>query len=235
MRYYISSGSRNCFYTLRYEYTEVYGTRVFVRDYHVCNLSTNAQEAIEKAKARIDVRYHSGLNADFETNPILRRDEVDWSIFQGGKYEGKSIHEVADIDRAYLVFMCENCGANRKYAKTLELAKVLVDNDLLERKEAREEKTREEARAKEAIAQILGPLAAMMDDEKSGFRSSIAADFAAGVIPRGRGLALAIDILARTTGGRRNSRKYAAEHERYSAIFEEAQSVTSGAALEPAH
>ena len=130
-RYYISTGAKDCFYTLRYTFTETRYERTehgvvpageVQYDYHVRNLSTDREQAIAKAREL----GKGELKADFDLNPIVRRDEVDWSVFQAGKFAGKSIHEVAELDRPYLVWVCENLAGSRHYGKTVELVKAVL-------------------------------------------------------------------------------------------------------------
>lgn len=134
-RYYVSTGCKSNYYTLRHSFDESYGDEgeVITRDYHIRNLSIDADEAIAKA---LDLGYD--LSIDFDVLPIGTRREIDWSILQGGKYAGKSIHEVRDLDAKYLVWMCENCATSSNYAKTVDLAKALVASELTARQDDRD-------------------------------------------------------------------------------------------------
>lgn len=154
--YFISTGAQNCFYTLRYKWTEVCGARTVVRDYFIKNLSTDRDEAIAKAKEYLATStIQRDFSANFEVDAIVRRDEIDWSVFQAGKYAGQSIVDVVAQDKPYIVWVCENLGDKKGYAKTVELAKAYVAQELEDNNSARaaENKEREDAqKAKEAAA-----------------------------------------------------------------------------------
>ena len=135
-RYYISTGAKSNYYTLRYTYDEACGDEgeTITRDYHVRNLSIDKDEAINKTMERLGL----DLSVEFDVMPIGTRRDIDWSILQGGKYAGQSIHEVREIDANYLVWLCENCANSRAYAKTVELAKALVASELAARQDDRD-------------------------------------------------------------------------------------------------
>lgn len=100
----------------------------------------------------------------------------------------------------------------------------LLQARITERREAEAEaaarKTaRETLEAKRA--EILAPLAAVMDDGRGGFCQSIAADLRRGIVPTGRGLDLMIEILAKRCG-RMGSRNYHREVDRVMDITEAA-------------
>lgn len=69
------------------------------------------------------------------------------------------------------------------------------------------------------IIETLAPLADAIDDGLNGtFRCSIACDLREGKIPKGRGMAITIGILAKMAG-RKNSKAYQAEYDRIESIF----------------
>lgn len=161
--YFIATGVGDVFYTLRYSFTErtyfrgcnggaVCGGWV-TREYHIQNLSLDRDEAIAKAKEIVTKRTG---NADMLAlcevvagNKRAENQDRDWSIFQGGKYAGKSIHEVAEIDRKYLVWLSSEEHLPAKYQKTAELAKALVQHEL---NALREFKAQKEAEGQERLA-----------------------------------------------------------------------------------
>ncbi|NDC18763.1 MAG: hypothetical protein EBZ87_00630 [Microbacteriaceae bacterium] len=138
-RYYISSGSLNKLYTLRHSFTESLGRNQSVdRDQHVSTLTADRETSIAKAREILGSLGHSAnLDIDFDLEKITRGDDKDWSIFQHGKYAGKSIQEVLEADKGYLLFACENLGNYTKYKKTIELAKALIADELKCREESR--------------------------------------------------------------------------------------------------
>jgi hypothetical protein len=139
-KYYISSGGLNKLYTLRHSFTEVVGINNAVdRDQHVATLTADKETSIAKAK-KILASFGDSieLSIDFDLEKITRGENIDWSIFQHGKYAGKSIQEVLQLDKGYFVFACENLGRWTKYKKTIELAKALIADELKDRADDRE-------------------------------------------------------------------------------------------------
>jgi len=221
-RYYISTGAKSNFYTLRYSYEEAWGTEgeTITRDYHVRNLSIDKDEAIAKARG---LGYDLGI--DFDVLPIGSRRDIDWSILQGGKYAGQSIHEIRDIDAGYLVWLCENCATSTNYAQTVELAKALVASELAARQDTRDALEVE----RESRIALFAPIADIFDREypvhaKTGFhqyeyvgnaRNSFVDDVIAS-LRRGEFISanaaeILIDKIAKEYG-RRNSKAYAESH-----------------------
>jgi len=136
-KYYISSGGLNKLYTLRHSFTEVVGINNAVdRDQHVATLTADRETSIAKAKSIVG--DSAELSIDFDLDKITRGENIDWSIFQHGKYAGKSIQEVLELDRGYFIFACENLGRWSKYKKTIELAKALIADELKARSDDRE-------------------------------------------------------------------------------------------------
>jgi hypothetical protein len=74
-RYYISTGAKSNYYTLRYAYDEAYGTEgeTITRDYHVQNLSIDKDEAINKTVALLWADLGVELSIDFDVLPIGTR------------------------------------------------------------------------------------------------------------------------------------------------------------------
>jgi hypothetical protein len=221
-RYYIATGAQENFYTLRYRYeeptytrdalgnAEPTGTREY--DYHVRNLSTDRTAAIAKAKEQTG----TDLSADFEVLPMGQKRPVDWSVFQGGRHQGESIHEVAATDPAYLIWACENLAGSPTYAKTVELAAKLsaIQAELTSRANERAMIATAEEMARQARIAALGHYGALIADGRNGFCDSIAADLQRGTQLRGRGLDIAIDILAKIISGKRSgSKAWQAEYE----------------------
>lgn len=213
-RHYISTGALNCFYTLRYTFTE-YGRRhvgdgqfeefTMVRDYHCRNLSTDREQAIAKAH-EITGRP---LTAAFEVSPITRRSDIDWSVLQGGKHEGRSIHELRETEegREYLCFLAENCAGNKRYAQTVDLIKALLAHELGARAEERQQEADSIAAERTAVAARCKPIIEVLKHENGDFCASIAKDLENGFLPRGRAHSIVMDIYAKAHG-RRNSKAY---------------------------
>jgi hypothetical protein len=219
VKYYIGTGAQECFYTLRYRFYETVYARTETgvqnigaveRDYHVRNLSTDRETAIAKAREITGL----GLNADFEVCEIVKRDEVDWSVFQAGKYSGQSIHEVAASDREYLCWACENLKTSKSYAKTIELAAALVAHDLATRAGDRASAAAAVDAEREALKTAAAPIAAILKGcsrQPGDFCASLAENLEKGIRPRGRAHSLVLDIYAKAHG-RRNSKGYTAAY-----------------------
>lgn len=165
--YYISTGSLEVFYTLRYTFEEVvyFGgeSSIVERDYFIQNLSLDRDEAIAKAKTLVAERAGSAGHLELDDTFILERqrkaaEAIDWSIFRGGKYTGKSIHEVAEIDRNYLVWLCsQGWTEGSQYRKTAELASALVRHEL----DAKAAEKAADAAAAAARVELLKPVVAL--------------------------------------------------------------------------
>ena len=225
-RYYISTGSKSNYYTLRHSFEESLGEEgTITRDYHIRNLSIDKAEAISKAR---ELGYNLGI--DFEVLPIGTRRDIDWSVLQGGKYAGQSIHEVRDLDAGYLVWLCENCANSRSYEKTVELAKALVASELAARQGDRDAVEIE----REARIAAFATIADLFDrdypayvqtgyhqykyigDTRNSFVDSIVAELRYGNFISFRAAEILIEKLAKLHG-RRNSKAY---NKAYEELFE---------------
>lgn len=227
-RYYISTGAKENFYTLRYKFEEATARSAgdglppeigsVTRDYHVRNLSINREEAIKKAHEFTG----RDLSANFDVLPIgERRDfDGDWSIFRAGKYAGLSIHEVAEKDRDYLIFMIENGYGGERYEKTLELAKALVAHELEARADSRSKAaTRAAIRTARAIKLLAASAGILKEFYVGGFAHGIAETLESGSLPIGRGYNITLDMIAKTYG-RRNSKAYEAAMDEHGRKFD---------------
>ena len=234
-RYYISTGALNCFYTLRQTWTEPTSYSPgdglpaeigsVTRDYHVRNLSTDRAEAITKAREITG----KDLSAEFDVVPIGERRAIDWSVLQSGKYAGRSIHEVAETDRGYLIWLSENMAGTSAYGESVALAAAFLGRELAERAAARDKKAARKARNKSRAARVLARAAAMMKDLSNGagdFCASIADTLKGGDLPAGRGYTITLDILAKTHG-RRNSKAYNTAYNCHARAFEVASRLTA--------
>jgi hypothetical protein len=221
-RYYISTGAKSNYYTLRHSFEE-HGTdgEIVTRDYHVRNLSIDKDEAINKTVALLEADLGVELSIDFDVLPIGTRRDIDWSILQGGKYAGQSIHEVRLVDTNYLVWLCENCATSTKYAKTVELTKALVASELAARQDDRDVLESE----REARIVAFAPIADLFDreypvhvqtgyhkyeytgDARNSFVDAIVTELRYGNLIGYRAAEILIEKLAKLHG-RRNSKAY---------------------------
>lgn len=162
--YYISTGAKENYYTLRHRFFEqtffkdetgVHEGGGAERDYHLRNLSIDRDQALAEAKRLTGLEF----NAEFDVRPIGERRAVDWSILQGGKYAGKSIHEVRESDEKYLLWLAENVGtASSTYGKTVELIKALLQHELEQRSDERVAQHVAAQQRKAAVVQKLDPV-----------------------------------------------------------------------------
>lgn len=108
--YYISTGDKSGFYTLRvvtFEYSE---ERYMNREQYVQNLSTDWNEAVKKAVKMTGGRV-KGTDRPFPLTPF-GRDQAAWqtsldmytriSVMPAGKHIGKTIEEVIAEDEQYV-------------------------------------------------------------------------------------------------------------------------------------
>jgi hypothetical protein len=227
--YYISTGAKSNYYTLRHSFDECLGEDgTITRDYHIRNLSIDKDEAIAKAR-----ELGCDLSADFDVLPIGSCRDIDWSIIQGGKYAGQSIHEVRDIDANYLVWLCENCATSTKYAKIVELAKALVASELAARQGDRDALEAE----RESLIALFAPIADIYDreypqhiqtghhqweyigDGRNSFVDSVVSDLRQGQKITAHAAEIIIEKVAKLSG-RRNSKAY---NKAYSILLETTQ------------
>lgn len=224
-RYYISTGQKSGFYTLRVEFAEptyykseygVVSAGMVARDHYIMTLTRDPQTALAKAQKYLaDVGAEGTLEApDFDLFDIRRHaHDAEWGLtFHGGKYEGRSIEWVLQNDPEYALWAAQNMGGP-KYAQTVEILQEYLAPQLeaLAAERVHAAQTREQALAQARA--ILAPLAERMADGQGGFRDSIAREMLQGVIPRGRGLTITLDILAKQMG-RGNSKAYWDEYEK---------------------
>jgi len=217
--YYISTGDLNGFYTLRHRFVEAYqiveGDQVSIgyrdRDFYVRNLSTDREQAIAKAKE------HCGrlLDVDFDLDEIRKRpaQEIDWSIFQAGKHDGKSIHQVRDEDPGYLIWLCETACIPNKYVQTAELAKALVAHELESRAGERAAKAAAVASRAQEIIEALGrKWVDAYSTGDQGFVCSVLGDLNRGIVPSPKALSILLEIHCKCWG-RCNSKAFKARWE----------------------
>jgi hypothetical protein len=247
-RYYISTGDLAGFYTLRYRFDEQYAVSsgdgrppeigIRERDYYICNLSTDREEAIRKAQA------HCGkeLAVGFDLDEIKRRpaQEIDWSVMRAGAYEGESIHWVRDNHPDYLMWIIENMGNSRGYSGTVELAKALMAHEIEAKVAAKS--AEEDVRLSEAVCflravgsgkESLGRqiMTAWTCNERSGFMRDIGNSALNGQAPSGRARAVAFEILAKGEA-RRGSHAYNARIEELEATLDTFMAEAQAAAQE---
>lgn len=227
-KHYISTGAKSKFYTLRYCFQEVVyqksggsvtGSFPVLRDYHLRNLGTDKDRAMQLAK----MITGEDLAAEFEVGQIGRRDRIDWSILRFGQYANKSIHEVREIDPDYLCFVAENLDSPR-HEKTIDLIKALMRHELDGRETLRRRNELAQQDRCRRVASIVKRFGEDLPDGKGRFADSIAQSFTEGHLPSERVCNIAIDILARKAGIR-GSKDFCERKDQLSQIIAAAQGV----------
>jgi len=241
--YYISTGAKVGFYTLRHAFDEpVYArtergtiqTGVVRRDYYIMTLTRDPQTALEKAQAWMAANAPGDRLEnlpDFTLDEIRRRaqQDIDYSVFPGGKHAGRPLEWVLENDLEYALWVAENLGHQKAYAGIVSILREVLASELADRA-TKTEKAREVQRHRWSpeVAEVLKSLAATMEDGRGGFRDAMAQKlwFAssfpqdmAQALPSGRALEITKDILAKQAG-RANSNAYEEEYAKLEEFFE---------------
>lgn len=231
--FYISSGLSDAMYTLRARWYENVGYGPALRDRYTITLTADPQTSLEKANAWLAEHGHPPLTEvpGFTLRAITRSD--DWSVMRGGKYSGMTVDELVQTDPGYALWAALNLSG-KKFDKTVALLREALGERYLAAKAESDARARGLARLSEQKSEVnvmrielLRPLAERMQDGKGGFRDSIAEDLGKGELPRGRGLTLTMEILAKQAG-RKGSKGYNEEFERIDAIVGQVENLESG-------
>lgn len=157
--YYISTGRKNGYYTLRTQWNE----GEVEHDNFVMVLNRDPEKSIKKARdylAASSICYTLDESITCELSDIER--SKDWSIFRSGKHEGKSIEWVVENDFDYAVWASQNLFSNI-YKKTINLLreipviKKLIDEKVVvdaQKKIDEENKQKAEAARKHSLKHI---------------------------------------------------------------------------------
>lgn len=152
--YYIGTGLTGAMYTLRVAAIDMsWSSReTYETSYHVKTLCTDLEKSISDARAYLAKQGITELVTD--TAPALRaitRDKIDHSVLRFGKHRGRTVQELAETERSYLVWVAMNM-TSKKHAKTLDIIKDTVADDIAAaaEKERRAQAEREERELREA-------------------------------------------------------------------------------------
>jgi hypothetical protein len=144
-----------------------------------------------------------------------------------------TVDELVQTDPGYALWAALNLSG-KKFDKTVALLREALGERYLAAKAESDARARGLARLSEQKSEVnvmrielLRPLAERMQDGKGGFRDSIAEDLGKGELPRGRGLTLTMEILAKQAG-RKGSKGYNEEFERIDAIVGQVENLESG-------
>jgi hypothetical protein len=230
VKYFISSGLGNKMYTLRVKFVErVYmgyhmGTRSVLRNQHVCTLSNDKDKAIAKAQERVGGEFEIGFEV-FERakNEKGNLPEVPANAVRFGKYAGKTVEEIKEIDPNYLMWVAENF-TSKKHKAVIEYIQKVMKPAFEERDAKAQVEAVLDAEYDKERAEVLKEVGEELVKLPWNFPQSIGADLIKGQLPKGRGRHLVCDMMGKRIG-RRNSKKYKAEYARVEAIIELAEAV----------
>ena len=239
----IGTGDKSGFYTLRaFGNKKVYTKTEFgveessePASVYLKNLSTEKEKALKSARRFLSSRFPAEsvvfrgvVNFDLDEIHRISREEserraaaeaariasTDFSVFQGGKHAGKTVAEVAAEDKSYLSWFANQCfKADSDSARTQQFAKALLAP---EREQAAKAADSRLAALKAEIG--AASLKSWHEGECGAFLRSIANDLTQGTLPRGRGLTIVLEILAKWAG-RSGSKAYSARLSELEAKF----------------
>jgi hypothetical protein len=238
--YYISTGRKSGFYTLRERYTEpVYTTGAYgtvetgmrERDHYIMTLTRDPETAVAKAQEYLkDIDPDAQLAATAQLRDISKSG--DWSWFRGGKYEGATVDEVIAQDPNYALWAALSLSGKR-FDKTVAILRDRLGQVYLdaraeqERLDAENEAaTMRQQDAKQQRIMLLSEFVDLLDDREWGtFRSGVAEEMRVhGTLPRGRGRAIALDIVAKQMG-RKGSKAFNVEREKWEEVFDQVEDL----------
>ena len=238
----ISTGEKSGYYTLRAYGNKVrhtqteHGTSSSSEDasVYVRNLSTDKQQAIEAARAYLSEHYPNDrlderVNFNLDEIDRISREQAeaqraaeaarvaatDFSIFQGGKYAGRSVTDVLAGDKSY----CEWFSGNYWHKDSDNARTAAIINAILA--PGREQAAKAtKGRAEYLVSQIgESTLHEWLLGRSGGFLSSIAHGLKSGNAPQGRGLDILLEIISKWAG-RTNSKAYSARLEELTAALQ---------------
>ena len=134
-----------------------------------------------------------------------RLEATDWSVFQFGKYQGRSVRDVFAEDPSYVDWFADSFVQDEGRLRTQALCKELVAPIHAAAKAARVSKC-------EAIIAAFGEDTVRACAEDEGFAGSVCRDLLANHEPSDRAVRILIEIVAKWSG-RRNSKAYIAAYE----------------------
>jgi hypothetical protein len=109
-RYYISTGSKGAQFTLRCEWLD----RGYLKDNYVCNLGTNPEVAVEKAR-RLSGQKSFTFACGKSLNPYGSNEDSndahDGHVVQFGKYRGYAILDAIAEDPNWVMWYADDTSA----------------------------------------------------------------------------------------------------------------------------
>lgn len=228
--FFISTGEKNGFYTLKkVDFTHRYamgcsGQWVPAgserKDIYYQNLSTDRDEAIRKAKELTGYDLSIGFDLDeikrleAEEYARIRAEKqakfnaTDWSVFQFGKHQGRSVQDVFATDPGYIEWFSEAwVGINDEgKARTRQFCRDIVA-PIIEARQAKEG-----SKAQAIVAALGADNVKDGAEESEGFVASVCSQLLRGSVPSDRALWILAEIFSKYAG-RRNSKAYKAAYE----------------------
>jgi hypothetical protein len=246
--YYVTTGQKGVYYTLRYRFLEnVYGkdpvtgaafSRGTVeRDYLVLTLGPNPEKAVERLVKENPNHGYSERNpihvSPIELKPKMKDRPADMIKF--GKHWGKSVYQVAEEDPDYVFWMFQQPWIEQKYktfvphlrnatmhpkvAPLVNQWKIGQMESDVEKEEKKEKEILKKARMKEMESIISG----LEDAYQSDFVRAMIDKLRAGQDPAKdwtqRMIEITGDVYAKAVGGRRGSKKYNAAFDYYEDVI----------------
>ncbi len=242
--YFISTGDKNGFYTLK---KRVFETRYAQsssggwaavggeeKEVFYQNLSTDRDEALRKAKEitgfdlsisfdldeiqRLEAEEYARIRAEKQAE----FDGTDWSTFQFGKHAGRKVADVFAENPGYVEWFSEqfiNTHRNSLEDQGKAITRQHCIDLVAPVKAEREAKA---GLAAQAIVAALGE-GNVKDgaEESEGFVSSVCSQLLRGSVPSSRAIWILAEIFAKYAG-RRNSKAYKAAYETIEAALYEA-------------
>jgi len=238
----ISTGDKSGFYTLKAYGTRTrhsrddegnVSTESDDASVYIKNLSTDKAQALESAREYLSKNYPSAkfsgvVNFDLDEIARISREQAearraaeaarvastDFSVFQGGKYAGRSVTDVLAEDKSYCEWFSSQCWkGGGDTARTAEIIKAIL------------------APEREAAAVAAGSLAKALLAEvgnetldawvkgfAGGFLCSVTTALLQGHAPKGRALYILIECIAKKAG-RANSKAFKARYAELEAKF----------------
>ena len=227
-QYYISSGEKNKMYTLRVKFTErVYlgysiGSRMVERDQHVATLANDKERAIAKAQELVGKEFVINFEVG-ERAKAQEKVQLPFNVVRFGKYFGKTVEEIKEIDPKYLLWVADNF-TSAKHQQVIDFIKEVMQEEIADRNSKFAVELALDAEQNLERAVILKEVGDVLVTLPWDFPQNIGKDLIKGDLPKGRGRHLVADMMGKVQG-RRNSKKYKAEYKRVEEIIELAEAI----------
>jgi hypothetical protein len=222
----ISTGDKNGFYTLKAYGTRTrhsrddegnVSTEIDDASVYIKNLSTDKAQALDSAREYLSKNYPSAkfsgvVNFDLDEIARISREQAearraaeaarvastDFSVFQGGKYAGRSVTDVLAEDKGYCEWFANQCWkGGGDHARTAEIIKAILAPE-------REAAAAAAASLAKALLSEVGDSArsAWVEGRAGSFLHSISNGLLQGRAPEGRALYILLECIAKQVGSK---------------------------------